>query len=1324
MAVSNELAKPDTDNEFEAMCHQLYRKLWNDTSCTRVGGPGQIQFGIDIIGHDGKKNVGIQCKHYNSKSFCLSIIKHDIALADKANELNIEHILFATTAANKTNLVSDVRKLSDQRRSDGKFTVSIDFWDEISGHLRIHPEVGRVFIKNFPGATILKIQDTVDEHFHLYQDDRDTNKLVNLELLSNQTHIGSQLEKIIDIVGTKMTSDAIPASFGNEVDQIVVNSLDMIRNNIRAGRCNDARQLLQLLGDPNQFRDTFSRFRWHTNQAAIHLLENQTEAAANGFLDAFELAPNHEKAHINKVHAYLLLKNNQMAESVCESSLVKFPNCATLWALLLNVRLIKGDMDPEHGLPESLYSTNDLLFTRAHIAEKRGDFEVAVDLCKQCVDIDPESYESKRAYLVAALSWADSDPVLAHYGQLTTNQRMCLEDAVALMEPLEQTLPGIQSEHISIEVTNNIVGALMLLGHSERGHSIALFSLRRHPQADGLLRICLQELAKSENLTKIHVLTDDRLFELSPVVLGTLAEIAANHGQVDWFEKVMAAAELSSMEPEKLELLRVLVFHAHWCSDAKKQAVKSAETFIDANPTLILPKVILASMLLKLGQEDDAIRLARSCLSLLDDDSKSFHVMHVAEIHFQLSQFHDAATLYRRLVKTPGNDEFTQKCLISLIESDQRWQAQQIFDQLELSIRCLPQFVRIEANLAKKTGDWRRMRDLLANEIVRDPQDSRAAVGYVGAAHRQGYKDELLVYLESDPKFKNATPEEEFEFAKYQESYGLTQLAIHRLYRAYRAQPNNMQLASFYLCQMLIGKNIHEFDIPSSVQPGSAIQLRTATETKFIAIDFENTDSGTSWSELIAPDEGLAKILIGKQVGDSVNFSNIFTDQLAEIVTIESIYHFAAKKAHDQIAASPIQSGPLWSVKIIKDDGELDIESLLGAAKQRNKRVHQAFDNYQKQFFPLSLLAKAIGSDPITLITEWPFKQVTLFIGIGTHEEREAAFKLLRSKTKRYVLDLLTIAELVQRKAFATAIKVIGTPLVSQTLREHVLILQQLDTGLQATGSLSEEGGNLKLTETSEDYFFNRRKLLTEILVCIDQHCEVVPTYGPQQITSIHETIAHALDADTLDALYLAAEHSAVLVSEDGSLRLLAAEVGVTYSMGIQPILMEAQHNGFIEQGAYSGIVMAKLMQNHSFVSIRAEDLVVFAEKTPTKVVDEVKIVLESFREPTLDIVSGVRVVSEFLRHIAKKLPPTTVASYAQLGLAALQHDRQDLSKIIGRVVAFGLKDLPQNQKRKLTELDRQFLESLSESLEVPQLLPRLSPIAQAIQSLCHNRRY
>ena len=124
MAVSNELAKPETEGDFEAMCHALYRRMWNDTSCTRVGSGGQSQFGVDILGHDGKTSVGIQCKHYVKKAFTLATVTEDVKLADDS-KLDIEHMLFATTAANKSALVVEVRKLSDERKKAGKFTIEV-----------------------------------------------------------------------------------------------------------------------------------------------------------------------------------------------------------------------------------------------------------------------------------------------------------------------------------------------------------------------------------------------------------------------------------------------------------------------------------------------------------------------------------------------------------------------------------------------------------------------------------------------------------------------------------------------------------------------------------------------------------------------------------------------------------------------------------------------------------------------------------------------------------------------------------------------------------------------------------------------------------------------------------------------------------------------------------------------------------------------------------------------------------------------------------------------------------------------------------------------
>jgi tetratricopeptide (TPR) repeat protein len=1319
MPVSNELTKPDSDGEFEELCFALYRRMWNDSSCNRVGGSGQSQFGIDIIGHDGKATVGIQCKHYNKKAFTLSTITNDIALADAAN-LEIGHMLFATTAANKTNLVLEVRKFSEQRRNEGKFTVSVDFWEEISGHLRIFPEVGKAYIRNFPGAPISEILETTETHLRLYQDDLEPTRQFQAQVLDNDRILADKVDALTASYNASLNRDAIPDAKGDEVDPRLVTSLDFIRDRIREGKCSDAKSMLDALGDPAQFKDSFSRFRWHTNQAAIALFEGRYEEAASSFLNVFELAPDHEKAHINKTHAFILLKDIPAAENACETGLAKFPQSAPLWALKLNVRMLQGDADPERDLPEDLKETTDILYTRAHLAERRGDNQRAIELLQQSLQEDPNSFEVQRAYLASALIWVDKDPVLAFHGQLTESQRTALQDAVARMEPIEQKIPAIQSDHISLEVNTNIASALMLLGYFDRGRAFAVASLRRQPLAEGLLRIRLNDLDQHQNLTEIHALTDHRLNELAPIVLGTLAEITANHGQVEWHATVMTAAETSGMELDKLNELKALSIHARWVAGKHTEAIKAAEDFLLIHSEQILPRILLGNMLLNLGRLDEALFQAEACNDRLIADSNSLEVLQVADLYYRLEQYQKAGVLYARLVKVLGNDEFTRKWLICLIESDQRWRAKELFDQLVTSVRELPTFVRIEANLARRAGDWSRMRDLLSNELARTPADSRVAVGYVGALHRLGSDADLRAYLSSDPSFKNAPAEDEFEFAKYQEQHGFSDLALRRLYRLFRAHPAKSQVAGYYLGQILIGKRVDALDPPLEVQPGTVVHLRTPAETRFIAIDIEDVPEAESWPELVSPYTELAKCLIGKKVGEKVNLPSLFGGGSAEIITLESIYAYAANKAHAQIAAAAVPAGPLWSVKVIKDDGELNVEPLLESAKQRKAQVELAFHNYSQHRFPLSMLAKAIGSDPVTLITEWPYKKETLFVGIGTHEERSAAEVVLNTGDQRYVLDLLTIAELVRRKAFEPAIRVLGKPLIPQTLREHLLILQQLAAGPRGSASLSESEGQLRLTETPDFYYDQQVSLLKDMLSCIDKYCELVPTFGPDEVKGIHRTLAQAVDADTLDSLYLAAERDAVLITDDGSLRLLSPEAGVRASMGVQPVLIEACARGLLSQDVYADIIIAKLHEGHDFVSVRAEDLYTLAKRTPTKVDYGVRLALESFRKPTLDIVSGVRVVSEFLRYSISKLQPTTVAIYGKLALDVLQHDRPELADEIHRAVAAALEDI-QYQGRKLDARERRLFSPLLNPPKAPQIKPRLNVIAEAIQSLFKN---
>lgn len=1310
MAVSNELFRPDTEDEFEAMCHLLYRGIWNDTSCVRVGGVGQAQFGVDVLGNDGKQSVGIQCKHYNKKAFTLATVTDDVRKADEAN-LNIDHLLFATTAQNKSSVVLEVRRLSEERRKAGKFTVSVDFWEEISGHLRVQPQVAKAFIRNFPGTTLSQIKEISETHLALYIDERDQIQHFQAETL--------RLLSEIQISGRTSAEQAVaPSAKGDETDPVVAAKLDIIRDKLKEGKHLDAFEMLKALGDPSLLKDPYSRFRWHTNNAAVLLADGKEEDAARGFLEAYEIAPENEKALTNRVHAYLLLKNFQQGLEVCNEALAKYPAHASLWALWVNARMLLGEAEPDAGVPEEMLEQPDLLFTLSHVRQNQSHTGEALDLILKCLTNEPHSLDAKRAYLASALAWALEDPVRAHHGQLHSDQRNALTDAIERLEPLETTLPALQSENISRELTNNIVVALLILGDRERARLIAQTSLRRHPLSEGLLRLRLNELDERRDVASIHALTDSRLTELPRDILVILAEISANLGDLAWHNTLVTALASHQLDQRQQLDVQALSIHATWMTGKHADAIEAAKVQIAREPQHIFTRVMLSQMLRRNGHEAESKRETFLCAAHLDGGSPSFDVLQVADLLFDSDQHVEAAELYARLVGEPGADPLTHRLIMCLIESDQRSRVQDIFVALPTEVREKSSFRRAEANLARRMGDWARMGDLLKRELDKNPKDASLAVGYAGALLRQGEHSTLHAYLRSDPDFLKSAPEAEFEFAKYQAAQNLKGLAIRRLLRLFRKHPNSAQAASFYLLQLLISKGLAELESPLKTGYGVVVHLENERARRVIAIDIDDNSDISSWPELVSATSELGSALMDRKIGDNIILADAFGQAKFQITSIESLYAFAATKGHALIGATASPEGPLWSVQLAKDDGELDLEPILASLRNRSAFVKNVFAAYEAHRFPLSMVAKAVGSDPVTLLLEWPTSHSTLFVALGTYEERNSALQIIRESAAPYVLDLLTIAELVRWNVFEIATQVLGKLLVPQTAREQLLILIQLIDTPRASASLSENQGKYYFTETPPEYYETRKALLLHMLECIDSLCEVVPTVGPKVVTEHHRFLTEQLDPATLDVIYLCLERDAVLVSEDGGLRLIAPAAGVQTAIGIQPLLMWGIECGAMKKSSYAEIILGKLVRNHDFISVRAEDLVWAARSKPTRVSEQVKIAFDTFRKPSLDIVSGVRVGSEFLRDVTKHLPPKVVAAYCRVVLDVLQDGRQEFGAEIHRALAEPVEAMLEGLGGQRKAILNQ---SLRDFLNVPKqrvISPRRTTIARAVQAM------
>jgi hypothetical protein len=129
-------AQPDNEEAFEECCLRYYRRIWNNGSLTLYGKRGEKQDGVDI--HDPRclKPVrAVQCKHREAtKILSPDEIRQEVRKAEQSS-LPIEVYVIATTARKSKAAQDTVVELNSRTDADKKFTVELDFWDDICKRL-------------------------------------------------------------------------------------------------------------------------------------------------------------------------------------------------------------------------------------------------------------------------------------------------------------------------------------------------------------------------------------------------------------------------------------------------------------------------------------------------------------------------------------------------------------------------------------------------------------------------------------------------------------------------------------------------------------------------------------------------------------------------------------------------------------------------------------------------------------------------------------------------------------------------------------------------------------------------------------------------------------------------------------------------------------------------------------------------------------------------------------------------------------------------------------------------------------------------------------
>lgn len=134
---------PKNWQDFESICHQLWKEIWNDPNAEKNGRQGQAQSGVDIFGTPIYSNefAGVQCKDKDGLLGSKLKVTELRSECKKAQTFSpkITSFSLATTASRDAIIQKSARQLTYQNTY--AFSVQVWSWDDIQSEIIYRPSI-------------------------------------------------------------------------------------------------------------------------------------------------------------------------------------------------------------------------------------------------------------------------------------------------------------------------------------------------------------------------------------------------------------------------------------------------------------------------------------------------------------------------------------------------------------------------------------------------------------------------------------------------------------------------------------------------------------------------------------------------------------------------------------------------------------------------------------------------------------------------------------------------------------------------------------------------------------------------------------------------------------------------------------------------------------------------------------------------------------------------------------------------------------------------------------------------------------------------------
>ena len=149
--MSFQLPKPKNWQDFESICHELWRSIWGDRNAQKNGRQGQSQAGVDIYGNPtySRGLHAIQCKGKDD-NYDTELTTSEIeAECNKAKTFipDVKDYIIATTRSRDAKLQRFCLQLTENNKYP--FPVNVWSWDDIEPEIEARENILRAHYTKF-----------------------------------------------------------------------------------------------------------------------------------------------------------------------------------------------------------------------------------------------------------------------------------------------------------------------------------------------------------------------------------------------------------------------------------------------------------------------------------------------------------------------------------------------------------------------------------------------------------------------------------------------------------------------------------------------------------------------------------------------------------------------------------------------------------------------------------------------------------------------------------------------------------------------------------------------------------------------------------------------------------------------------------------------------------------------------------------------------------------------------------------------------------------------------------------------------------------------